>query len=101
MFPLRCAHCRDYVSLGFPNAELAALTVHPSAVGYAIYIGCCGCGFVKWGCGLVARMVGNFSDVLVVVVGMVFWAVGVLMVALGLVVLVAAFGRRHGFHVVG
>ena len=46
-------------------------------------------------------MVGNFSDVLVVVVGVVFWAVGVLMVALGLVVLVAAFGRRHGFHVVG
>ena len=59
------------------------------------------CGFVKWDCGLVARMVGNFSDVLVVVVGVVFWAVGVLMVALGLVVLVAAFGRRHGFHVVG
>ena len=46
-------------------------------------------------------MVGNFSDVLVVVVGVVFWAVGVLMVALGLVVLVAAFGQLRGFHVVG
>ena len=30
------------VSLGFPHAELAALTVHPSAVGHVIHVGWCG-----------------------------------------------------------